>query len=450
MKMNQKVKKMIAVLLGVLMLLSLAACGSESDVTVEEKSGTKAVEKTEDTEESITLKFLYIWPEYEATMTKTIDAFEAENPNINVEVAVVPWDQVRKVLQTRIASGDQPDVTFMWPHQMGTYIENGQALDLTSYMTEDWKSGFSSETVLLKDVKSDKLYNIPFKGTAPIIFYNKDMYEENNIEFPAYVEDIPISAEILKEKDITMFGLAGKPDGFNIGNMIKQLNYADSIFNLKVSETAEWQSGRNFSEDMAQSYTDAMSVVGSWYENGYVDRNMMTQTSGEVQTLFANGQVSCIIGNNNELNSLKNLVDFNIGIATSPTYKSVNQKVLLGATFDGFFASNSTEHPDEAVALLKFLTSKEVQEMWVDECNATPVVKGVDIVDPELASVAQLFEYFVPVQQVFDYTADNSAVWAIQAETLLKKGLTEQDYIDYGRTINEYYKSMAEEYDANK
>ncbi|SHH72485.1 ABC transporter substrate-binding protein [Clostridium grantii] len=452
MKVKKIIKKITACLLGSIMVLSVVGCsqGEGKNNKNSTNSGTTNATDTTKAEEQITLKFLYIWPEYEETMTKTIEGFEKENPNIKVEVAVCPWDQVQKVLQTRIASGDQPDVSFMWPHRMAPYVENGQALDITPYMTDEWKNTFASEDELIKDTKDGKLYNIPFKGTAPVIFYNKDMYDENDITFPQYVEDVPAIGDKLKSKDITMFGLAGKPNGFGFINILKQLTYADTIYDLKVSKTDEWVTGRMFTDDISNSYAKAMQNISGWVKNGYVSTNNLTQTASEAQTLFANGKVSCIAGNNNELNAIKELVDFNVGVTTSPLYKSVNEKALIAATFDGFFASGTTKYPEESAALLKYLTSKDVQTMWVKECNATPVVKDIQIDDPSQAEVAKLFEYFVPDQQFLDYTVDQEATWAMQAEILANKNATEKDYQEYGKKMTEYFKEKAEEYDANK
>ena len=86
-------KKIIALLLVLVMVLSLAACGKKADEkTTVTMIAAQYGDKTADW-----------WANFEKK-------FEEANPDIDFVVDVVSWNDIYTVVNTRIANGEQPDL----------------------------------------------------------------------------------------------------------------------------------------------------------------------------------------------------------------------------------------------------------------------------------------------------------------------------------------------------
>ena len=138
----------------------LAACGNSS----KSSNGGKTKE----------IEFFSQKKEMQPTLQKIIKDFEKENPDIKVKFTNVP--DAGKVLKTRIASGDTPDVVNVYPQNADfqEWAKAGVFEDLTGkdYL-KNLKEG-AAETYAI----NDKIYSIPLTNNAWGFFYNADKFKE--------------------------------------------------------------------------------------------------------------------------------------------------------------------------------------------------------------------------------------------------------------------------------
>ena len=110
-------KKIIAMLLALVMVLGLAACGGSSAPAATEAPAAAAPAATEAAApaadgEKVTVNIVAAqygtetanwWVGFE-------QKFEEANPDIDLIVDVISWNDIATVVQTRIANGEQPDL----------------------------------------------------------------------------------------------------------------------------------------------------------------------------------------------------------------------------------------------------------------------------------------------------------------------------------------------------
>ena len=172
-------KKIIALLLCLAMVLSLAACSVE---TVEEAPATEApkAEAPAATEPAgpapveISLWTFPVgkWGE-EETVNGWIDAFTAEYPHISVKVEYLDYQAGDDKLNTAIEGGQAPDLIFEGPERLiATYAAKGLLLDIS-----DVKTDGVYESVLNTCSIDGKLYAFPISQTAHVMAINRDMFE---------------------------------------------------------------------------------------------------------------------------------------------------------------------------------------------------------------------------------------------------------------------------------
>ena len=79
----------------------------------------------------VTLRFSWWGSDVRHKMTqKLIDAFEAKNPNINIEGEYGDWSGYWDKLATQVASQDAPDIIQMDAQYLGEYAKRGALLKL--------------------------------------------------------------------------------------------------------------------------------------------------------------------------------------------------------------------------------------------------------------------------------------------------------------------------------
>ncbi|MDB5555696.1 MAG: hypothetical protein JWL86_5680, partial [Rhizobium sp.] len=66
-------------------------------------------------------------------------AFEKENPDIKINIQVVPWDTLLQRLTTDIAGGQAPDISIIGTRWLVDFASQGIAEPVDSYMTPEFK-----------------------------------------------------------------------------------------------------------------------------------------------------------------------------------------------------------------------------------------------------------------------------------------------------------------------
>ena len=172
--------KYLYVSLSLILVLSilLAACGS-GQTTDENSSSSQSTD-----EEQVTIKFANWVSAEDATkenVSKVIEAFEQEHPNVTVENVAIPFDQMRQQLLTMTAGGNPPDVMMLngpWSQELGA---QGALLDLTEiagedYLNDNWPGALDAGKY------KDQLYAVPFGLSPHAFWYNKDLMEKAGLD----------------------------------------------------------------------------------------------------------------------------------------------------------------------------------------------------------------------------------------------------------------------------
>ena len=146
-------------------------------------------------EEKVTIEFFCVKEEVQSIFQEIINDFEAENPDIHVELTYASDGET--VLLTRIASNEVPDTMSLYPAEM-TYrqlLDEGYIMDLTD-------CGFESnvEQSMLDLASYDgKQISLPYTLSLYGIHYNKTLFNELGIEVPTTMDELIEVCKTLKE-----------------------------------------------------------------------------------------------------------------------------------------------------------------------------------------------------------------------------------------------------------
>ncbi|MFD7548496.1 extracellular solute-binding protein [Streptomyces sp. NPDC059816] len=166
----------------------LAGCGLGGDG--EDTSLTLVAADYGDSAENSTTKY---WDE-------VVDAFEKDNPGIEVKVTVLPWTEVDARVKKMVDEGEAPDMA-----QIGSYSD--YAADDRLYTANELLSIAVQADFLPTLVSAGRVsrvhYGLPFASSTRLLFYNKRLFEEAGVtEPPRTWEELKDAAALLKQHGV--------------------------------------------------------------------------------------------------------------------------------------------------------------------------------------------------------------------------------------------------------
>ncbi|MFG1912465.1 ABC transporter substrate-binding protein [Kribbella sp. NPDC048928] len=274
-------KKVLTALLAAGALVSLAACGGNSD----DKSSSNPDEK-------VTLKFqsLAFQKTTVAATKKIVADWNAANPNIQVEYVQGSWDSVHDQLVTQFQGGTAPDIIHDESADITGFINQGYLADLSPYLSQDTKDAVSQgvwDTVS----KDGKVYGAPTLLQSYVVFGNSALLKQAGIS--ATGDSLSWDDLAADAKKLTA---AGK---YGLGWGLK--SPTATMLNLGLNFDAKYFDG---------SGPDAKAVVGDpelevpkrihamAYDDKSIDPTSLTQGGTDVLPGFYAGKYGMIVAGN--------------------------------------------------------------------------------------------------------------------------------------------------------
>ncbi|WHX51222.1 sugar ABC transporter substrate-binding protein [Paenibacillus woosongensis] len=132
-------------------------------------------------------------------MQELIAKFQEKHPNIKIKTESSPYNQFFQKLDTQIAAESAPDVWLSDGVLVPKYAERGVLKDLTEWIQRDLKAGDYYGLEFNKDA-AGKYWGVPQGIQIAVLYYNKDMFDEAQIEYPTDAwswDDLKTAAEKL-------------------------------------------------------------------------------------------------------------------------------------------------------------------------------------------------------------------------------------------------------------
>src|SRR5690606_21882235 len=198
--------------------LALTACGSGSDDpgTAQEVSPQDVAAALEEGGE------LLVWA-WEPTLEQVVEDFEAEYPNVDVELANVGTGNDHYVaLQNAIGAGSGvPDVAQVEYYALPQFSISGSLADLAPFGASELDGTYSPGTWNAV-TDGDAVYGLPMDSGPMPLCYNAKTVEEAGVEVPATWDEFLEAARAIHEHDENTYILADNGDAGFTTSMIWQ------------------------------------------------------------------------------------------------------------------------------------------------------------------------------------------------------------------------------------
>ena len=198
-----------------------------------------------------------------AAMEKIVQRFNKENPDVHVQMQIIPWATYYDKLTLGLAFGDPPDVFVLHANRVPEYAEHSALAQLDSYVTE---SGLKESDFVPKawvaGLWDQKRFGLALDCHPLGMYYNVKLFEEAGIEKPPVTQAEFLAAAKKLTKDLDG---DGQPDqwGFAITDthlvgtsILYQFGGGLLTPDMKHSalDTAETKAGIDFMWDLINKY----------------------------------------------------------------------------------------------------------------------------------------------------------------------------------------------------
>ena len=169
-------KVLSGILVGIMSGSLLIGCSSSSG-----DSGKQSIEA-----KGKTVKFLSIWNESTGVgkvITDLTNEYKKDHPNFNFEMEVVQQTDLDQKLNVLAASNDLPDLFVTQSNsQLLQFVKAGQVIDIDTSLPSA-KDALIPTTVsgVNNILGTDRLYALPTENNIEGMWYNKKIFQENNI-----------------------------------------------------------------------------------------------------------------------------------------------------------------------------------------------------------------------------------------------------------------------------
>ena len=411
-------KKLLAIILSLCMVFSMAACGSKQAESTEAAGGeTKpSVQNSGATNEEpreAELNIMMSFPQYMDQWETYAKQFEEkmlaeENIKVTVNLEMPSSDQYESILQARLSGGDAPDLYTLHCNNLATYNDAGYLYDLSGEPLADVIFDNVKETVTI----DGKLLAVPIESQAWGVLYNKAIFEECGLKAPDTLSDLESICETLKAKGYTPFMLAFQEQ------WVPQLMTGLTLGDIVSGKLNDWLERMYKDEGSYEEVREIFDVIDLIMANG-TDR-AMEEGSEAGAADFALGNAAMFVQGTWASNTIMTTnPDMKLGVFALPINEDPNCTRVNLSTSTTLAVHPDSQELDLALKFANYVLDAKDSSALFQSCS------------------------FNPLADCHDYEAYS---WVADASAYVAAGRAYQDLVlpssvtdEQGRLLQEYY-----------
>ena len=299
-----------------------------------------------------------------------VKGFESEYPNVKVNVEAMAMDNYSDVIKLRFSTDEAPDIIFGQPKSYTDLIDNGLIKDLSG---QDFVSRLT-ESSLNCVTYNDGVYGVPLDQMANVVFYNKDIFEEQGLSVPTTYTEFIDTCKKLKDAGITPCA-AGYQDDIAYGANWYTIYYG-SKWNQSQNNAQELMDGASLAD-----YPGYSEALDQWREImlNYQNSDCKTVDTARAEQKFANGETAMIIIGTWGLGAIMEYnPEGNFGGFTYPSEDNADECYVPVSIDDSWMVSETTDNEAAALAFLEYATRSEVNSEWCGTASQLSALTGVE------------------------------------------------------------------------
>jgi raffinose/stachyose/melibiose transport system substrate-binding protein len=387
--------------------LSVAACGNSGGVGGSSAASQAAI----GADQTVTLNY-WTWFPAQATLQKSIAAFEAANPHIKINLREFSNTDYQKELPLALNGGQSLDIVGVQITAMTNTVRT-QLRPVSSYAADlpaNWQSRINP-TMLAQTqqiAKDHTLYSIPMGSIGSAVVYaNQDLLAKVGITaVPATQADLAADVTKIKKAEpgiapVTFSGESWWQDEmfFSIADQ-QDPKLSDELYTGKVA----WNSPQ---------FVSALTAYQNLYKSGTLDKGTLSLKETDADNQFNAGKAAFLVEGSWNSSVLSDAYRKANGVSINDAGAGAFPVVLPGGkaaarTYaeGGLAIPKSSKYPAQAAKFIQFMTTDSAGvNTWAADLVLAPSLNGYQISSSVLTSPAAQSGY-AAVQQLL--SADSS------------------------------------------
>lgn len=353
-------KNLLFVLLSLVSMGILTGCVSANDYTdgISKKPGENKIE----------IEFWHCMGSSNGDLLKKLtDKFNQSQDEIYVKaVHQGSYIQGKAEFQAALSAGDAPVVAQVEIGDIGVFAEADQLVDMQSYVEEE--SCFMEDFLpglLDASYYRDGLIALPHSRSIPVMYYNKDLFRENELDAenpPDNWQELQNAAKHLSKDEI--------------------YGYSCPLDSWYYCALMMCSGGQLYDEDIStigfvgEAGTAPLYLWKNMLEDGamYIPSGQDYNSSEACRNAFAEGSTAIIMQSSAQLKGLEQTCEFEVGAAPIPI--NTSRLYPTGGSNLVMFRGHTEEEQKAGWKFIKFMLDAENAVAWANGTGYLPVRKS--------------------------------------------------------------------------
>ncbi len=322
----------------------------------------------------------YAYKERISAIDKLITMFEAENPNIKVNHTTFAYAQYRTKVAAAVSAGEGPDIVQLFYGWLDDYLAGGilQPLSQQEFPTAEIDELYFP---MVQNMKVDgEYYALPTAVRSLALFWNKKLFREAGLDPekpPKTLDELLDHAKKLTKRDragnIIQVGMTLSPTG-------QDHNWWREVLTRQYG-------GKPYSNDGAKVLYDDQAGLDAFkfYSGLSTDHNVtVVDFMDKSEAAFRAGRAALHIDGSFLLGTFnrggRRPLRLEWGVTELPRHNGIKSN-YASYWVNGITTKAAGAKKQAAEKFLKFITSEEAMQLWLDEVGELPARKAVAMQD---------------------------------------------------------------------
>lgn len=300
---------------------------------------------------AVTIQFqsLSDQPATQAAVKSIVDEWNADNPDIQVEIIQAGWDGTFDKLITQFTGGTAPDIIHFEASSISSFAADGYLADLTDLIDEDLKADIS-DGIWESVTQDDQIIAYPSTLQSYMAFANADLLEAAGVEIPT--GDTMTWDQLQEIAAATTTG-----DTYGLGWGLA--SPTATMMSLSLGFDGGYFSGEGTDASIEVGENE-LAVPERIHEMAYTDKSIeptsLTQSGSDVLASFYGGKVAMTVQGSFQATNIANDAPEGFNWVALPPLEG-SEGAVQAANPQTYSVNIDSEYVEESAQFLNFFLS---------------------------------------------------------------------------------------------
>ncbi len=312
-----------------------------------------ASDNNDDSGDGVTLEFqsLSDQPATQEAVAAIVDQWNADNPDVQVEIVQAGWDGIYDKLITQFTGGTAPDIIHFEAASIIPFALDGYLADVSDLVEPEIKDDIS-EGIWESVTVGDEVIAYPSTMQSYMVFANTDLLEAAGVEVP--------TGETMSWEELREIAQATTTDGaYGLGWGLGSPTAAIMSLSMGFDGGYFEGEGEDVTIDVGEDELAVPEAIHQMaYEDKSIDPTSLTQSGSDVLASFYGGTVAMTVQGSFQATNIANDAPEGLNWTVLPPLEGT-AGALQAANPQTYSINVDSEYVEESADFLNFLMSPD-------------------------------------------------------------------------------------------